>query len=269
MIYSVDDKRYTNLVRRSSTIPSIVVLTTEPTTAPLTAYINVVALNKSDVKVFLVETEAMAWYMGVFAATPEQCRSAYQQKHLCVVACRDGTNLLHAASCILFMPQIHPHRYSHLTHLDCLLRKHPVIAKAVAKLHEIASRRGHAPQECLTVQLAPCLRFAPTAPPESSEELGAASEACSMGAVDDDEVCIVCTAEIRKWRWSGCTHVTDGPSLICGNCKKALLQAQRLSQGSVDDNRCFVVTKCIICNQKSQFIKCNPRPKITHRRSSR
>ena len=229
MIYSVDDPRYTNLVRRSSTIP-FVELWTEGSSEPLKCWMHQRDLLRRDVKVFLVETEAMAWYMGVFAATPEQCRSAYQQKHLCVVACRDGTNLLHAASCILFMPQIHPHEHAHLTPLDCLLRKHPVIAKAVAKLHEIASRRGHAPQECLTVQLAPCLRFAPTAPPESSEELGAASEACSMGAVDDDEVCIVCTAEIRKWRWSGCTHVTDGPSLICGNCKKALLQAERLSR---------------------------------------
>ena len=269
MIYSVDDPRYTNLVRRSSTIP-FVELTTEPTSAPLKCYINYLQLLRSDVKVFLVETEAMAWYMGVFAATPEQCRSAYQQKHLCVVACRHGNGLLlHAASSILSMPQIHPHEHAHLTHLHCILRKHPVLAKAVAKLHEIALRRGHAPPECLTVQLAPCLRFACTAPLESGEEIEAATKACSMGAADDDELCIVCTAEIRKWRWSRCTHVTDGPSLICGNCKKALLQAERLSQGIVDDNRCFVVTKCIICNQSSEFVKCNQRPKIRHRHSSR
>jgi len=237
-----------------------VVTTSSSSSEPLKSYIDQRHLQRCDVKVFLVETEAMAWYMGVFAATPEQCSNTYQQKHLCFVACQhESSRKLHARSPILFLPQIHPHRFSHLTPLDCLLRKHPVLAKAVAKLHEIASRQGHAPQEGLTVQLAPCLRFARTALPEGSKEIGVASKACSIGAVDDDELCIVCTAEIRKWRWSRCTHMTDGPSLICGTCKKALLQAERLSLGIVNDNRCFVVTKCIICTQRSEFVKCNRR----------
>ena len=267
MIYLSDCSRYTNIVRRGFAIDFIELTTSSSSSSePLKSYIDQRQLRRCDLKVFLVETEAMAWYMGVFAATPEQCSDAYQQKHLCVVACQHGSGCqhgsirkLHAASSILFLPQIHPHKYSHLTHLDCLLRKHPVLAKAVAKLNGIALRRGHAPPECLTVQLAPCLRFACTAPLESGEEIGAATKACSMGAADDDELCIVCTAEIRKWRWSRCTHVTDGPSLICGHCKKALLQAERLSRGVVSDNRCFVVTKCIICNQPSEFVKCNQR----------
>ena len=260
MIYSTNCSTYTKIVRRRPPIGFTVVTTSSSSSEPLKSYIDQRHLQRCDVKVFLVETEAMAWYMGVFAATPEQCSNTYQQKHLCIVACQhESSRKLHAASQILFLPQIHPHRFSHLTQLDCLLRKHPVLAKAVAKLHEIASRQGHAPQEGLTVQLAPCLRFARTAPPESSKEIGAASKACSIGAVDDDELCIVCTAEIRKWRWSRCTHMTDGPSLICGNCKKALLQAERLSQGIVNDNRCFVVTKCIICTQRSEFVKCNRR----------
>ena len=170
--------------------------------------------------------------MDVYAATPEQCSNTYQQKHLCVVACQhESSRTLHAVSQILFGPQIHPHRYSHLTRLDCLLRKHPVLAKAVAKLHEIASRQGHAPQEGLTVQLAPCLRFARTAPPESSKEIGAASKACSIGAVDDDELCIVCTAEIRKWRWSRWTHMTDGASKTSG--ARARLVSLRITTPSL------------------------------------
>ena len=261
MIYSTDCLRYTNIVRRSSAI-AFSVLTTDSSASsvPLKSYLDQCSLRRSAVKVFLVETEAMAWYMGVFGATPEQCSNANQQKHLCIVACQnESSGKLHAASQILFLPQIHPYRYSHLTQFDCLLRKHPVLVKAVAKLREIASRHGYAPQECLMAQLAPCLLVARTVSPGSDKEIGAAFKVCSLGAADDDDLCIVCIAESRQWRWSRCTHKTDGPSLICGNCKKALLRAERLSRGIVDDNRCFVVTRCIICNQRSEFVKCNQR----------
>ena len=125
-----------------------VLTTSSSSSEPLKSYIDQRHLQRCDVKVFLVETEAMAWYMGVFAATSEQCSNPYQQKHLCIVACQhESSRKLHAVSQILFLPQFHLHRYSHLTQLDCLLRKHPVLAKAVAKFHEIAARQGHAPQE--------------------------------------------------------------------------------------------------------------------------
>ena len=261
MIYATTCPRYTNIVRRSSAV-GFCALTTDSSASsvPLKSYLHQRSLQMCDVKVFLVETEAMAWYMGVFGATSEQCSNANQQKHLCIVACQHkSSGEFHAASQILFLPQIHPYRYSHLAQFDFILRKHPVLVKAVAALHEIASRHGYAPQEGLAVQLAPCLLVARTVSSGSGKEIGAAFKPCSSGVVEDDDLCIVCMAGTRRWRWSRCIHKTDGPSLICGNCKKVLLRAERLSRSIVNDNRCFVVTQCIICNQWSEFVKCNQR----------
>ena len=137
MIYSTNCSKYTNIVRRSSAIGFAVLTTSGFSSGPLKSCIRQRHLQRRDVKVFLVETEAMSWYMDVYAATPEQCSNTYQQKHLCVVACQhESSRTLHAVSQILFGPQIHPHRYSHLTQLDCLLRKHPVLAKAVGAAGE-------------------------------------------------------------------------------------------------------------------------------------
>ena len=261
MIYSTNSVRYTNIVRRSSAI-DFFALTTDSSAlgVPLKSYLDRRCFQRCDAKVFMVKTEAMAWYMGAFGATPEQCAHANQQKHLCIVACQHASSgKLHAVSQILYLPQIHVYRYSHLTRFDCLLRKHSVIGRVVVKLHEIASRHGYAPQEGLAVQVAPCLLVARTASLGSCEEIGASLEACSLGAADDDDLCIVCMVETRKWRWSRCIHKTDGPSLICRNCKKLLLQAERFSRGIVEDNRCFVVTQCIICNQRSEFVRCSQR----------
>jgi hypothetical protein len=83
MIYLSDCPRYTNIVWRSSAIGFIELTTSSSSsTEPLKSYIDERHLRRCEVKVFLVETEVMAWYMGVFAATPEQCSNAYQQKHL-------------------------------------------------------------------------------------------------------------------------------------------------------------------------------------------
>jgi len=266
MIYSTNSSRYRNIVGRSSAI-DFVALTADSSASgvPLKSYLDRRCFQRCDVKVFMVKTEAMAWYMGVFGATAEQCAHANQQKHLCVVACQHASSgKRHAVSQILYLPQIHVYRYSHLTRFDCLLRKHSVIGRVVVKLHEIASRHGYAPQEGLAVQVAPCLLVARTASlgSGSGEEIGASFKACSPGAAGDDDLCIVCMVETRKWRWSRCTHKTDGPSLICGNCKKALLRAERFSRGIIEDNHCFVVTQCIICNQRSEFVRCNPRSKF-------
>ena len=138
MIYLTNNLKYTNIVRRSSAI-GFKVVTASFSSDPLATYLPLrhLQMQRCGVKVFLVETEAMAWSMDVYAATPEQCSNTYQQKHLCVVACQhESSRTLHAVSQILFGPQIHPHRYSHLTQLDCLLRKHPVLAKAVGAAGE-------------------------------------------------------------------------------------------------------------------------------------
>jgi hypothetical protein len=77
-------------------------------------------------------------------------------------------------------------------------------------------------------------------------------------------LCIVCSHGKRNWKWGGCTHKTDGPSLICLQCRGALLRAEREAQHIVDDNRRWVETKCIICNQRSGFQRWNPRTLRRH-----
>ena len=103
MIYATTCPRYTNIVRRSSAV-GFCALTTDSSASsvPLKSYLHQRSLQMCDVKVFLVETEAMAWYMGVFGATSEQCSNANQQKHLCIVACQHkSSGKFHAASQII------------------------------------------------------------------------------------------------------------------------------------------------------------------------
>ena len=215
--------------------------------------------NPNHVKTFLVETEEMAWYMSDYGASEEQCKDPYQQEHLCCVACEHATikngGKMHAVSPILFLPQILPRRYRHLARFAWVLRQHSVLGKVVDKIYGCARREGQlAPCPDLAVQLAPCFEFA--APPESSNE-----RVETVGDDDDDELCIVCAHGKRKWKWGGCTHKADGPSLICLQCRGALLRAERASQ-NITDNRRWVETKCIICNQRSGFQRCNPRREV-------
>ena len=39
-------------------------------------------------------------------------------------------------------------------------------------------------------------------------------------------------------------------------------QNDYVSQGIVNDNRCWAATRCIICNQRSDFLRCNPRRQL-------
>ena len=217
--------------------------------------------NPNSVKTFLVDSNEMAWYMSDYGASEEQCKDPCQQEHLCCVACRHATHkkegeIYHAVSPILCLPQILPRRYRHLARFAWVLRQHSVLGKVVDKIYGCARREGQlAPCLDLAVQLAPCFEFA--APPESSNE-----RVETVGDDDDDELCIVCSHGKRKWKWGGCTHKTDGPSLICGQCRGALLRAERAAQRIVNDNRRWVETKCIICNQRSGFQRWNPRREV-------
>ena len=137
----------------------------------------------------------------------------------------------HAQSRILCLPQIVTNRYPDRARLSWVLRQHSVLGKVVDKIYGCARREGQlAPCLDLAVQLAPCFEFA--APPESSNE-----RVETVGDDDDDELCIVCSHGKRNWKWGGCTHKTDGPSLICLQCRGALLRAEREAQRIVDDNR--------------------------------
>jgi hypothetical protein len=267
------DKLLIKKVRRNSTIGFIELSceTAGSNYEPLMAYLPQHALKACLLKLFRVETEREAWYMSVYGATREQCQDPYHQEHLCCVVCAHAhasplphSEKMYAASSILFLAQIHPHRYPHLTRFDFVLQQHSMLRKVVGKIHGCASRQGHVPQEDLSVQLAPCFGLGSAAPPESSKEIEATANACSVGAIDDDdELCIVCAHGKRNWRWSRCSHTTDGPSLICGQCKSVLLRAERTSQGIVDDNRYWVATRCIICNQRSDFLRCKPRKELS------
>jgi hypothetical protein len=219
--------------------------------------------NRDGLKMFLVETNEMAWYSGsLHGASPEQCRDPYLQEHLCVVACdqqhKCGGMIMHAQSRILCLPQIVTNRSPDRARLSWVLRQHSVLGKVVDKIQGCARREGQlAPCPDLAVQLAPCFEFA--APPESSNERE--ETVGDDDDDDDDELCIVCSHGKRNWKWGGCTHKTDGPSLICLQCRGALLRAEREAQHIVDDNRAWVETKCIICNQRSGFQRWNPRRK--------
>ena len=226
------------------------------------------------IKMFLVETEEMAWYSGsLHGASEEQIHDPYQQEHICIVACDQphkcpcGT-ILHAQSRILFVPQFRPHRYPDRARWSWVLRQHSGLGKVVDKLYGCARRQGCAQRQgqlahCidLAVQLAPCFDLRCAAPPEPPESSNESAETVDDDD-DDDELCIVCSHGKRKWKWGGCTHKTDGPSLICGQCRGALLRAEREAQRIVNDNRRWVETKCIICNQRSGFQRWNPRRKV-------
>ena len=166
---------------------------------------------------------------------------------------------MHAASPILFLPQILPRRYRHLARFAWVLRQHSILGKVVDKLYGCAWRQGQlAPCLDLAVQLAPCFDLRCAAPPEPPESSNESAETVDD---DDDELCIVCSHGKRKWKWGGCTHKADGPSLICLQCRGALLRAERASQ-NITDNRRWVETKCIICNQRSGFQRWNPRREV-------
>ena len=221
--------------------------------------------NPDHVKTFLVETEEMAWYMSDYGASEEQCKDPYQQEHLCCVACEHATikngGKMHAVSPILFLPQILPRRYRHLARFAWVLRQHSVLGKVVDKLYGCASRQGKVSHDNLAVHIAPCFDLGCAAPPEKGNEIEATEKGDDDSDDDDDELCIVCAHGKRKWKWGGCTHKADGPSLICLQCRGALLRAERASQ-NITDNRRWVETKCIICNQRSGFQRCNPRREV-------
>jgi hypothetical protein len=217
--------------------------------------------HRGGLKIFLVETDEMAWYScSLHGASREQCQDPYQQEHLCVVACDQPSKcprgmIRHAQSGILCLPHIVTKRTPDRARFSWVLQQHSVLGKVVKTIYGCARREGQlAPCLDLAVQLAPCFEFA--APPESSNE-----RAETFGDDDDDELCIVCSHGKRNWKWGGCTHKTDGPSLICLQCRGALLRAEREAQHIVDDNRAWVETKCIICNQRSGFQRWNPRRK--------
>ena len=217
--------------------------------------------HREGLKIFLVETDEMAWYScSLHGASREQCQDPYQQEHLCVVACDQPSKcprgmIRHAQSGILCLPHIVTKRTPDRARFSWVLQQHSVLGKVVDTIYGCARREGQlAPCLDLAVQLAPCFEFA--APPESSNE-----RAETFGDDDDDELCIVCSHGKRNWKWGGCTHKTDGPSLICLQCRGALLRAEREAQHIVDDNRAWVETKCIICNQRSGFQRWNPRRK--------
>jgi hypothetical protein len=217
--------------------------------------------HREGLKIFLVETDEMAWYScSLHGASREQCQDPYQQEHLCVVACDQPSKcprgmIRHAQSGILCLPHIVTKRTPDRARFSWVLQQHSVLGKVVKTIYGCARREGQlAPCLDLAVQLAPCFEFA--APPESSNE-----RAETFGDDDDDELCIVCSHGKRNWKWGGCTHKTDGPSLICLQCRGALLRAEREAQHIVDDNRAWVETKCIICNQRSGFQRWNPRRK--------
>ena len=222
--------------------------------------------NPNSVKTFLVDSDEMAWYMSDYGASEEQCKDPCQQEHLCCVACRHATHkkegeIYHAVSPILCLPQILPRRYRHLARFAWVLRQHSVLGKVVDKLYGCASRQGKVSQDNLAVHIAPCFDLGCAAPPEKGNEIEATEKGDDDNDDDDDELCIVCAHGKRKWKWGGCTHKADGPGLICLQCRGALLRAERASQ-NITDNRRWVETKCIICNQRSGFQRCNPRREV-------
>ena len=212
--------------------------------------------HREGLKIFLVETDEMAWYSGsLHGASPEQCKDPTKREHLCVVACNKPhkcqRGMIYAQSRILCLPQIVTNRFPDKARWSWVLQQHSVLGNVVNKIYRCAQREIQLkPCNDLAVQLAPCFEFA--APPESSNE--------RVETVEDNdynELCIVCSHGRRNWKWEGCTHKTDGPSLICLQCRGALLRAERVAQ-HIDDRCAWVETKCIICNQRSPFQRCNP-----------
>ena len=89
---------------------------------PAASYVTERILRKwrsGEVPAFVVDQPGQAWYLGCFAATPEQCQK--NGPHLCVVVCkqrvRSGSKTLHECSPILCVPTIFTSRFAHLSDL--------------------------------------------------------------------------------------------------------------------------------------------------------
>ena len=204
------------------------------------------------VKTFLVEDTSMPWYLNsIPKATHWQCRSAVEKKHLFIVASKtmykriQGVQM-HAISSILYYPQIKAYESAHLDDFDVVLSKMKKVKGSVEKIQSMALCNQATVISDIASRIAPC--FAP-AIRKACENKNIATDFSEFRA--DDDVCIICTDDVRRWQWSGCYHQTDGPSLICDTCKSCILKSERMRLLVEPDS--FVLTKCIICNQVSRL----------------
>ncbi len=66
--------------------------------------------------------------------------------------------------------------------------------------------------------------------------------------------CVICMRYLAKYKWSNCTHESDGPALICLKCSNFILDEWLAGNNSAKDKH-QIKTACVICRTLGKIVR--------------